>query len=218
MKAQRWSISIALLFLHPQYTRWGWVLNATPLRVPTAQEIPRAPGSVWTSVGNLAPPGLDPIDQLVASRYTDWAIPALIEYNLMNESSLLSFKAMKLNLRVRPTPQNLYKTFFHNYNYRWTQYCFTLAANFLTIISGRTHRPANSTLRYVICATQSLLCACTRVTAMSEARLNLWCGISQRLHFLHMSFRNPIPCVERELLFETHTLTLFEGKEQVSGR
>ena len=203
------------------------MLNATPLRerapVPTAQEIPRAPGSVWTAVGNLAPPGLDPIDQLVESRYTDWAIPALIQYNLMNESSIFSFKALKLNLlRVRPTPQNLYKTFFHNYNYCWTQYCFTLAANFLTVISGRTHRPANWTLRYVmcaaLCATQSLLCACTRVTATSEARLNLWCGISQRLHFLHMSFRNPIPCVERELLFETHTLTLFEGKEKASGR
>ena len=37
-----------------------------------------APGPVWTGAENLVPqPGFDPrIVQSVASRYTDWAIPA----------------------------------------------------------------------------------------------------------------------------------------------
>jgi len=35
------------------------------------------PGPVWTGAENLTPSGFDPrTDQPVASRYTDWAIPA----------------------------------------------------------------------------------------------------------------------------------------------
>jgi hypothetical protein len=36
------------------------------------------PGPVWTGAENLDPPGFDPRTvQPIASRYTDWAIPAL---------------------------------------------------------------------------------------------------------------------------------------------
>ena len=45
--------------------------------VPIVQEAGWAPGLVWTSEENLAPPGFDPrTAQLVASRYTDSAIAA----------------------------------------------------------------------------------------------------------------------------------------------
>jgi hypothetical protein len=62
----------------------GWVVNATSrpfyLRkdlVPIVQEAGWAPGPVWTSAENLASPGFDARTvQPVASRYTDWAIPA----------------------------------------------------------------------------------------------------------------------------------------------
>jgi hypothetical protein len=47
--------------------------------VPILQETGWAPGPVWTGVENFGPPpGFDPQTiQPVASRYTDWAIPAL---------------------------------------------------------------------------------------------------------------------------------------------
>ena len=49
--------------------------------VPIVQEAGWAPGQVWTCEENLAPtPGFDPRTvQLVASRYTDWAIAAHLE-------------------------------------------------------------------------------------------------------------------------------------------
>jgi hypothetical protein len=47
--------------------------------VPIAQEAGWAPEPVCISAENLAPPGFDPRTfQPVASRYTDYAIPALI--------------------------------------------------------------------------------------------------------------------------------------------
>ena len=66
-------------------SRWmGWVVNATlrPLKprkrdpVPIVEEAGWAPGPVWTGAENLTRTGFDSsIVQLVASRYTDWAIP-----------------------------------------------------------------------------------------------------------------------------------------------
>ena len=45
--------------------------------VPIVQEAGWAPGPVWISAENLAPPGFDPRTfQPVASGYTDYAIPA----------------------------------------------------------------------------------------------------------------------------------------------
>jgi hypothetical protein len=45
--------------------------------VPTVQEAGWAPEPVWIGAENLASPGFDPRTfQLVASRYTDYAIPA----------------------------------------------------------------------------------------------------------------------------------------------
>jgi hypothetical protein len=45
--------------------------------VPVAQEAVWASEPVWISAENLPPPGFDPRTfQPVASRYTDWAIPA----------------------------------------------------------------------------------------------------------------------------------------------
>jgi hypothetical protein len=47
--------------------------------VPIVQEAGWAPGPVWISAENLAPPGFDPRTfQPVASRYTDYAIPARV--------------------------------------------------------------------------------------------------------------------------------------------
>ena len=48
--------------------------------VPIVQESGWAPGTFWTGAENLdPPPGFDPRTvQPVASRYTDWAIPAHI--------------------------------------------------------------------------------------------------------------------------------------------
>jgi hypothetical protein len=41
------------------------------------QEARWAPGPIWTGAENSPPPGFDPQTvQPVASRYTDWAIPA----------------------------------------------------------------------------------------------------------------------------------------------
>ena len=45
--------------------------------VPIVQEAGWAPEPAWIGAGNLAPPGFDPRTfQPVASRYTDYAIPA----------------------------------------------------------------------------------------------------------------------------------------------
>ena len=45
--------------------------------VPTVYESVWDPGPIWTGAENFAPPGFDPRTvQPVASRYTDWAIPA----------------------------------------------------------------------------------------------------------------------------------------------
>ena len=45
--------------------------------VPIVQEAGWTPESVWIGAENLAPPGFDPrAFQPVASRYTDYAIPA----------------------------------------------------------------------------------------------------------------------------------------------
>jgi hypothetical protein len=45
--------------------------------VPIVQEAGWAPEPVWIGAENLAPPGFDPRTfQPVASRYTDYAIPA----------------------------------------------------------------------------------------------------------------------------------------------
>ena len=55
--------------------------------VPIVQETGWAPRTIWTGVENLAPPlpGFDPRTvQPVASRYTDWAIPALYIYMYIN--------------------------------------------------------------------------------------------------------------------------------------
>ena len=63
----------------------GVVANATPRplyprernQVPIVQEAGWASGSVLTGAENLTPPGFDPrTDQPVASRYTDYAMPA----------------------------------------------------------------------------------------------------------------------------------------------
>ena len=84
-KALRVGRGIALSNLRPRHWKWGWVVNATPRPlyspgkdpVPIVQEAGWGPGPVWTGAENLAPPGFDPRAlQSVASRYTDWAIPA----------------------------------------------------------------------------------------------------------------------------------------------
>jgi hypothetical protein len=58
----------------------GWAPAAfTPRKdpVPIVQEAGWAPEPVWIGAENLVPPGFDPrTHQPVASRYTDWAIPA----------------------------------------------------------------------------------------------------------------------------------------------
>jgi hypothetical protein len=63
----------------------GWVVNATPRplyprkrdMVPIVQEAGWAPGPFWTGAENSPPLGFDPWTvQLVASRYTDYVIPA----------------------------------------------------------------------------------------------------------------------------------------------
>ena len=60
----------------------GWVVNTTPRPLSPGKETRyplyrRLGGPVWTAAENLAPPGFNPrIVQPVASRYTDYAIPA----------------------------------------------------------------------------------------------------------------------------------------------
>jgi hypothetical protein len=68
---------IAQLFLHLG-TRRGCVVSITPRPpLPIVQKAGWAPEKVWISAENLALPGFDPRTlQPVASRYTDWAIPA----------------------------------------------------------------------------------------------------------------------------------------------
>jgi hypothetical protein len=54
--------------------------------VPIVQEVGWAPEPVWIGVENLAPPGFDPRTfQPVASRYTDYAIPAPSETKVVEE-------------------------------------------------------------------------------------------------------------------------------------
>ena len=51
--------------------------------VPIVQEAGWAPKPVWIGTENLAPPGFDPRTfQPVASRYTDYAIPAAGDKNI----------------------------------------------------------------------------------------------------------------------------------------
>jgi hypothetical protein len=45
-------------------------------RVPILQKAGWTPGPVWTGAENLAPTWIRPPDQLVASPYVDYAIPA----------------------------------------------------------------------------------------------------------------------------------------------
>jgi hypothetical protein len=75
---------IAQLFLNLG-TRRGRVASITPRPpftpgkdpVPIVQEAGWAPEQVWIGAENLAPPEFDPRTfQPVASRYTDYAIPA----------------------------------------------------------------------------------------------------------------------------------------------
>jgi hypothetical protein len=74
---------IAQLFLNLG-TKRGCVVSITPLPpyprkdpVPIVQEARWTPEPVWIGAENLAPPGFDPRTfQPVASRYTDYAIPA----------------------------------------------------------------------------------------------------------------------------------------------
>jgi hypothetical protein len=51
--------------------------------VPIVQVVERAPGSVWMGAENLAPPqGSEPRTvQPVASRYTDYAVAAVLQPN-----------------------------------------------------------------------------------------------------------------------------------------
>ena len=83
----RWKPEInwnATLFLTPALDRGGWSTprpgRFTPGKdpVPIVQEAGWASGQVWTRAENLAPPlGFDPrTAQAVASRFTDWTIPA----------------------------------------------------------------------------------------------------------------------------------------------
>jgi hypothetical protein len=55
-------------------------------RYPLYRRLDLAPGPIWTGAENLASTGFDPrTAQSVASRYTDWAIPAVCnKYILTN--------------------------------------------------------------------------------------------------------------------------------------
>jgi hypothetical protein len=79
---------IAQLFLNLG-TRRGCVVSITPPaaftpgkdQVPIVQEAGWAPELVWIGAENLAPPGFDPqIFQPIASRYTNYAIPAPLKH------------------------------------------------------------------------------------------------------------------------------------------
>jgi hypothetical protein len=59
--------------------------------VPIVQEAGWAPEPVWISAENLALPGFDPRTfQPVASRYTDYAIPALPIVPVLNSNPSLA--------------------------------------------------------------------------------------------------------------------------------
>jgi hypothetical protein len=81
MKAQRGSRGISLLF--DLGARWGWVVNATPrplypgmTRYPLYRMLGRPRGRSGRVLKISTPPGFDPRTvQLVASRYTVYAIP-----------------------------------------------------------------------------------------------------------------------------------------------
>jgi hypothetical protein len=100
-KAQRGSRSIALSFLNLS-TRWRWVVNATPLTLyawerPSTHcvEAGWVPGQVWTSAEISTPSGLNPRTfQALASRYTEWAIPAkvYVPYRHKNKAVILTHK------------------------------------------------------------------------------------------------------------------------------
>jgi hypothetical protein len=89
---------IALLFFVNLGTRWGWVVNTTP-RPPLPPGKTRYPlyrrlgGSrSWSGyVRKISPPpGFDPQTfQSVASRYTDYAIPAVPHLKYKNPSVFL---------------------------------------------------------------------------------------------------------------------------------
>ena len=84
--------------------RWGWVVSATPrplypreTPLPIIQEAGWAPGPVWTDVENSPPPRFDPRTvQPVASRYTDWAITALLYF----KSAILYFVPFSISFVV----------------------------------------------------------------------------------------------------------------------
>ena len=78
---------IALLNLRPRNWRWGWVVSTRPRPLYPRKR----PGNYYTGgwVGHRAgldgceksppPPGFNPrTDQPVASRYTDWSLPAAL--------------------------------------------------------------------------------------------------------------------------------------------
>jgi hypothetical protein len=62
--------------------RWRWVVNTTPW-YPLYRRLGRPQGRSGRVLKISPPPGFDPRTiQLVASRYTDWAIPAHNEHNM----------------------------------------------------------------------------------------------------------------------------------------
>ena len=84
----RGSGGIALLFLD-HGTRRGWGVTPWPLftsgkdPVPIVQEAGWAPEPVWTGTEISPPPDFDPLTvQAVASRYTVWAILAILLYTV----------------------------------------------------------------------------------------------------------------------------------------
>jgi hypothetical protein len=68
----------------------------TPEKDPVAivQEVGLAPGSVWTVVENLPPPGFEPRTVQPASRYTDYAIPAHRQSGFATVYVLLPFTSL----------------------------------------------------------------------------------------------------------------------------
>jgi hypothetical protein len=87
---------IALLFFVNLGTRWGWVVNTTPRpHLPpgkTRYSLYRRLGGLRSRSGRVRkishPPGFDPRTfQPVASRYTDYAIPAAYLFNKNSNSN-----------------------------------------------------------------------------------------------------------------------------------
>jgi hypothetical protein len=80
-KSLRTCRGIALPNLRPRHWRWGWVVSTTPRPFYPRYPLYRRLGGPQDRSGGVReispPPGLDPRTvQPVASRYTDWAIPA----------------------------------------------------------------------------------------------------------------------------------------------